>query len=100
MSVGNLDFVQTPLCFVPPIAEPVCDGQDHKALDAELRLSKVDCNSTSTTQPTTVATLLSVTDVHDPSDSADTDYLGTESTVTDPPANQGPFGLLMDAGLI
>ena len=56
-----------------------------KALDAELRLSKVSCAATSTAQPTTTATMPSATDVHDPSDPADVDYLGVKPTVTDPP---------------
>ncbi len=56
-----------------------------KALDAELRLSKVSCAATATAQPSTAVTMPSATDVHDPSDPADVDYLGVKPTVTDPP---------------
>jgi len=61
-----------------------------KALDAEVRLNKVDCNGTgnlavSLAQPSASLTLPDTTGLHDPSSSSDTDYLGTEPTVTDPP---------------
>lgn len=57
-----------------------------KALNAELRLNKVACGTTATTQPTTTATLPTAAEVHDPSDSSDVDYLGAEPTVTATPA--------------
>jgi len=56
-----------------------------KALDAEMRLAKVACASTSLAQPTTSATLPSTSGVHDPSSSSDAYYLGTKPTVTDAP---------------
>ncbi|HKK13041.1 MAG TPA: hypothetical protein VKA14_00080 [Gammaproteobacteria bacterium] len=56
-----------------------------KALDAELRLKQVSCLNTNLPQPTTNVTLPTVADVHDPSSSADSDYIGTKPTVTDPP---------------
>ena len=56
-----------------------------KALDSELRLAKVACGTTSLAQPSSTATLPSVSDVHDPSNPTDVDYLGTKPTVTDAP---------------
>jgi len=56
-----------------------------KALDAEMRLAKVACASTSLARPTTSATLPSTSGVHDPSSSSDAYYLGTKPTVTDAP---------------
>lgn len=56
-----------------------------KALNEELRLNKVNCGTTSLTQPSTPLPLPSVSGVHDPSDAADADYLGVKPTVTDAP---------------
>lgn len=56
-----------------------------KALDAEMRLSKVNCASTSLAQPTTTAILPTTADLHDPSNPADSTYVGTKPTITDAP---------------
>lgn len=56
-----------------------------KALDTGLRLSKISCTKVSLSQPTSTATLPTSVDLHDPTSSADTDYIGTEPTVTAPP---------------
>lgn len=56
-----------------------------KALDAEMRLDKVDCSSVSAQLPASPLTLPTAADAHDPSSSSDAYYVGTEPTVTDPP---------------
>ncbi len=57
-----------------------------KALDAEIRLREISgCTGVALSQPTTTATLPTSVDLHDPTSSADVDYIGTEPTVTDPP---------------
>ena len=57
-----------------------------KGLDEELRLAKVACSGVTLAQPTAALTLPSVSDVHDPSNPADPDYLGVKPVVTAAPA--------------
>jgi hypothetical protein len=57
-----------------------------KALDSEIRLSKVaGCSGVSLAQPTANLTLPTSAGLHDPSDPADADYVGTKPAVTDAP---------------
>lgn len=56
-----------------------------KALNAEVRLANIACNSTNISRPDTIATMPSAADLHDPSDSADATYIGAMPTVTDTP---------------
>lgn len=57
-----------------------------KALNAEIRLSKVaNCTGVTLAQPTGGLILPLVSDVHDPSDPADANYLGIMPTVTSAP---------------
>jgi hypothetical protein len=57
-----------------------------KALDAEVRLANVaGCAGVSLAQPSTSLTLPTTADAHDPSNSSDAYYIGTEPTVTDAP---------------
>ncbi len=56
-----------------------------KALDAELRLSKVACGLTALPPPGTTVTLPTAADVHDPSNSVDSDYIGTKPAVASAP---------------
>ena len=57
-----------------------------KALDSEVRLSKIAaCTGVSLASPSASLTLPTASELHDPSSSTDSDYLGTEPTVTDAP---------------
>lgn len=56
-----------------------------KALDAEMRLDKVDCGTVSAALPASPLTLPTAAEAHDPSDASDAYYIGAEPTVTDPP---------------
>ncbi len=56
-----------------------------KSLNAELRLNKVACGTTSLAPPSTPIPLPSASGVHDPSNTSDVDYIGVKPTVTSAP---------------
>lgn len=56
-----------------------------KALDAELRLSKIACGSTGLSAPGSSATLPSASGVHDPSNASDAYYIGANPNLTGKP---------------
>jgi hypothetical protein len=56
-----------------------------KALNTEMRLKQVTCSTTNLPTPTTNVSLPTSAGLHDPSNSADSDYIGAKPTVTDPP---------------
>jgi hypothetical protein len=57
-----------------------------KALDSEVRLSKIAaCTNVTLASPSASLTLPDATGLHNPSSSADSDYIGTKPTITDAP---------------